>query len=106
MNTTLTLEQPLLSMLPGVAVTEVDTDVTETGNNNGDDGGVAVCPSGGLLGRGHAPGASGIAQLVELVWQLRGVAGSRQLSRARTALQHSTALGRAVSLSILQRISP
>lgn len=75
------------------------------GRHTGDDGGVAICPSGGLLGRGHAPGASGIAQLVELVWQLRGVAGSRQLSRARTALQHSTALGRAVSLNILQRIS-
>ncbi|WP_324731228.1 thiolase C-terminal domain-containing protein [Pseudomonas paeninsulae] len=75
------------------------------GRHNGADGGVAVCPSGGLLGRGHAPGATGIAQLVELVWQLRGVAGSRQLTRARTALQHGTALGRAVSLNILQRMS-
>lgn len=75
------------------------------GRHSGDDGGVAICPSGGLLGRGHAPGATGVAQLVELVWQLRGMAGPRQLSRARTALQHSTALGRAVSLSILQRLS-
>jgi acetyl-CoA C-acetyltransferase len=63
----------------------------------------AVCPSGGLLGRGHAPGATGLAQLVELVWQLRGVAEGRQIAGARTALQHSTALGRAVSVTLLQR---
>lgn len=63
----------------------------------------AVCPSGGLLGRGHAPGATGLAQLVELVWQLRGTAKGRQIAGARTALQHSAALGRAVSVTLLQR---
>ncbi|MBK5396378.1 acetyl-CoA acetyltransferase [Pseudomonas sp. TH39(2020)] len=63
----------------------------------------AICPSGGLLGRGHAPGATGLAQLVELVWQLRGMAQGRQIPGARTALQHSTALGRAVSITLLQR---
>ncbi|TPG93295.1 acetyl-CoA acetyltransferase [Pseudomonas caspiana] len=63
----------------------------------------SICPSGGLLGRGHAPGATGLAQLVELVWQLRGMAQGRQISGARTALQHSTALGRAVSITLLQR---
>lgn len=63
----------------------------------------AVNPSGGLLGRGHAPGATGLAQLVELVWQLRGMADGRQIPGARTALQHSTALGRAVSVTLLQR---
>jgi acetyl-CoA C-acetyltransferase len=63
----------------------------------------AVNPSGGLLGRGHAPGATGLAQLVELVWQLRGVAKGRQITGARTALQHSTALGRSVSVTLLQR---
>jgi acetyl-CoA C-acetyltransferase len=67
-------------------------------------GGVVICPSGGLLGRGHAPGASAIAQLVELVWQLRGNAGTNQVAHARTALQHSTALGRAVSITLLQRL--
>ena len=67
--------------------------------------GAVICPSGGLLGRGHAPGASAIAQLVELVWQLRGSAGANQVAHARTALQHSTAQGRAVSLSLLQRLS-
>jgi acetyl-CoA acetyltransferase len=63
----------------------------------------AVNPSGGLLGRGHAPGATGLAQLVELVWQLRGAAKGRQITGARTALQHSTALGRSVSVTLLQR---
>jgi acetyl-CoA C-acetyltransferase len=72
-------------------------------NLNARDRQVAVCPSGGLLGRGHAPGATALAQIVELVWQLRGEADGRQVNGARTALQHSTALGRSVSVTILQR---
>lgn len=67
--------------------------------------GALICPSGGLLGRGHAPGATAIAQLVELSWQLSGRARARQCAQARTALQHSMALGRAVSLTLLQRTS-
>jgi acetyl-CoA acetyltransferase len=63
----------------------------------------AVCPSGGLLGRGHVPGADALAQIAELVWQIRGEAGPRQIPGARTALQHSTAVGRAVTVTILQR---
>ena len=38
-------------------------------------GKVVVCPSGGLLAKGHPLGATGLAQITELVWQLRG--GSR-----------------------------
>lgn len=38
-----------------------------------------VNPSGGLESRGHPFGASGIAQVVELAWQLRGQAGRRQV---------------------------
>jgi len=41
--------------------------------------------SGGLLAKGHPLGATGIAQIAELVWQLRGEAGSRQQPRARLA---------------------
>ncbi|MFW9824055.1 MAG: thiolase family protein, partial [Candidatus Thorarchaeota archaeon] len=41
------------------------------------DGEVAVNPSGGLLARGHPIGASGVAQMYELVTQLRGEAGER-----------------------------
>lgn len=52
-------------------------------------GNLVVNPSGGLLGRGHALGASGLAQCVELVRQLRGAADTRQVPGARHALQHS-----------------
>jgi acetyl-CoA acetyltransferase len=46
-------------------------------------GRVVVNPSGGLLARGHPLGATGLAQLAELVWQLRGDAGPRQVDGAR-----------------------
>ncbi len=42
--------------------------------------------SGGLLSRGHPLGATGCAQIVELVHQLRGTAGARQVEGARRAL--------------------
>jgi len=45
-----------------------------------------VNPSGGLLSRGHPIGASGLAQIHELVTQLRGEAGKRQVQGARMAL--------------------
>jgi acetyl-CoA acetyltransferase len=45
-----------------------------------------VNPSGGLLARGHPLGATGLAQIAELTWQLRGEAGDRQVEHARTAL--------------------
>ncbi|SDG80172.1 thiolase family protein [Pseudonocardia oroxyli] len=45
-----------------------------------------VNPSGGLLSRGHPLGATGLAQLAEIVWQLRGRAGGRQVGRARIGL--------------------
>lgn len=49
-------------------------------------GRIAVNSSGGLLSRGHPIGATGCAQIVELVDQLRGRAGDRQREGARTAL--------------------
>ncbi|MGH7805332.1 MAG: thiolase family protein, partial [Candidatus Binatia bacterium] len=45
-----------------------------------------VNPSGGLLARGHPLGATGTAQLAEIVWQLRGTAGERQKKRAELGL--------------------
>lgn len=45
-----------------------------------------VNPSGGLLSRGHPLGATGVAQVAEAVWQLRGDAGGRQVEGARAAL--------------------
>jgi len=49
-------------------------------------GKVAVKPSGGLLSRGHPLGASGLAQIYELVTQLRGDAGKRQTDKHTFAL--------------------
>ncbi|MBI3559702.1 thiolase domain-containing protein [Candidatus Gottesmanbacteria bacterium] len=48
-----------------------------------------VNPSGGLKGCGHAIGATGVKQIVELVEQLRGVAGKRQVEDARVGLAHN-----------------
>lgn len=48
-------------------------------------GAMPVNPSGGLVARGHPLGATGLAQVYEIVQQLRGDAGDRQLERARTA---------------------
>ena len=42
-----------------------------------------VNPSGGLLSRGHPLGATGMGQLAEIVWQLRGEAGERQAPGAK-----------------------
>jgi acetyl-CoA acetyltransferase len=49
-------------------------------------GRLPVNTSGGLLARGHPIGATGLAQIVEVVLQLRGAAGDRQVPRARVAL--------------------
>lgn len=46
-------------------------------------GRIPINPSGGLKARGHPPGATGVAQVVELTWQLRGEAGERQVSNAK-----------------------
>jgi acetyl-CoA acyltransferase len=49
-------------------------------------GRLPVNPSGGLESRGHPMGASGLAQIYELVHQLRGDCGTRQVRGARVAL--------------------
>jgi acetyl-CoA acetyltransferase len=51
-------------------------------------GRLPINPSGGLLGKGHPLGATGVAQVVEIVRQLRGAAGSRQVEGARVGLAH------------------
>ena len=51
-------------------------------------GEVPVNPSGGLLSRGHPVAATGLAQVYEVVMQLRGEAGPRQVEGARIALAH------------------
>ena len=52
-----------------------------------------VSPSGGLLSRGHPIGATGVLQLVEMTWQLRGQCGARQVENAKIALCHCTGGG-------------
>lgn len=48
-----------------------------------------VNPSGGLMSKGHPIGATGLAQCFEIVTQLRGQAGARQVDGARVGLQHN-----------------
>ncbi|MFI6468861.1 lipid-transfer protein [Streptomyces sp. NPDC050516] len=62
-----------------------------------------VNPSGGLISKGHPLGATGLAQAAELVWQLRGEAGARQVPGARVGLAHNIGLGGAAVVTVLRR---
>lgn len=75
--------------------------IWDGGNTYG--GQVVTNPSGGLLSKGHPLGATGLAQCAELVWQLRGQCGPRQVDGARTALQHNIGLGGAVVVTMYQQ---
>ena len=67
-------------------------------------GQVVTNPSGGLLSKGHPLGATGLAQCTELVQQLRGAAGPRQVDGARLALQHNLGLGGACVVTLYERV--
>ena len=67
-------------------------------------GKVVVNPSGGLLSKGHPLGATGLGQCAELVWQLRGETGPRQVEGARVGLQHNLGLGGACVVSFYQKV--
>jgi len=49
-------------------------------------GSIPVNPSGGLTAKGHPVGATGLAQVAEIVWQLRGEAGPRQVKDPKVGL--------------------
>ena len=68
-------------------------------------GRLPINPSGGLKARGHPVGASGLAQLVEIVYQLREEAGKeRQLERTEVGLAQSIGgLGNNNLVTILER---
>jgi benzoylsuccinyl-CoA thiolase BbsB subunit len=72
-------------------------------------GRIPINPSGGLLAKGHPVGATGAAQVVEIVRQLRGQAGARQVEGARVGMTHATGGGisgfdhGACSIHIFQR---
>ncbi|MFI9004981.1 thiolase C-terminal domain-containing protein [Streptomyces sp. NPDC053541] len=61
-----------------------------------------VNPSGGLISKGHPLGATGLAQAAELVRQLRGEAGPRQVGGARVGLAHNIGLGGAAVVTLLR----
>jgi acetyl-CoA acetyltransferase len=62
-----------------------------------------VNPSGGLLSKGEPLGASGLGQVVELVRQLRGQCGARQVEGARLGLAHTIGRGANASVVIVSR---
>jgi len=82
---------------PGEGIHMVDEGRTEI------DGDIAVSTSGGLLGMGEPVGAVGVAQAVEIVTQLRGQAGSRQVSDAKTGMCQSAGAGGNCTVTILKR---
>ncbi|KAI9028807.1 thiolase-like protein [Phycomyces nitens] len=82
---------------PGKAHTLIDS------GDNTYGGKYVINPSGGLISKGHPLGATGLAQCTELVWQIRGWAGDRQVDNVEYALQHNVGLGGAVVITIYKR---
>jgi len=60
-------------------------------------GRLPINPSGGLIGKGHPLGGTGVAQVVEVVRQLRGESGDRQIDGARVGVAHCRG-GKAVGI--------
>ena len=82
---------------PGGSAALLDSGATALG------GRLPVNPSGGLLSKGEPLGASALGQVVELVRQLRGESGPRQVDGARTALSHTVGRGANAGVVILTR---
>ncbi len=82
---------------PGGSAELVETGATERG------GRLPVNVSGGLLSKGEPLGASALGQVVELVRQLRGDAGPRQVQGARVGLAHTVGRGANACVAILRR---
>ena len=68
-------------------------------------GRVVTNPSGGLLSKGHPLGASGLAQCAELVWQLTGRAGPRQVDDVTIAMQHNIGIGGAAVVTLYESVA-
>jgi acetyl-CoA acetyltransferase len=66
------------------------------------DGTLPVNPSGGLKARGHPLGATGVAQVAELYWQLLGAAGDRQVDADRGLACNVGGFGNCVVTSLLE----
>lgn len=81
----------------GEAARLVDDEVTTRG------GKLPVNPSGGLLSKGEPLGASALGQVAELVTQLRGEAGARQVDGAKVGLAHTVGRGANAAVVIVSR---
>lgn len=79
----------------GEAGRMIDEGRTEIG------GALPVNASGGLLSKGHPLGATGVANIHEVVTQLRGQAGPRQVEGAKVGLAHVIGLGSACTIHVL-----
>lgn len=66
-------------------------------------GKIPVNTDGGLLSRGHPLGATGAAQIYEIILQLRGEAGPRQVEDARIGLAHAMGAGPNSAVTILKK---
>ncbi len=66
-------------------------------------GRIPVNVSGGLLSKGHPIGATGVANMVEIVMHLRGEAGERQVEGAKIGLSHVLGFGAATGVHILEK---
>jgi acetyl-CoA acetyltransferase len=71
--------------------------------DEGEPPGPAINRSGGLLSKGEPLGASALGQVVELVRQLRGRSGDRQVPGARVGLAHTVGRGANASVTIVTR---
>lgn len=67
-------------------------------------GDLPVNPSGGLESRGHPLGMTGVAQVCEVVWQLRQQAGPRQVAgRPRVAVTHTQGYAGVAAVTVITR---
>jgi acetyl-CoA acetyltransferase len=82
---------------PGEGDKLVEEGATEIG------GRIPFSTSGGLIGRGHPGGPTGLSQIHEIILQLRGDAGDRQVKDAKVGLAHMVGGGSVCVVSILKR---
>jgi acetyl-CoA acetyltransferase len=68
------------------------------------DGSIPINSSGGLLGMGHPFGPTGLGQIAEIYWQMRGEAGERQIPVApKASLAHMVGLGGTCVIHVFKR---
>ena len=81
----------------------IDENLTDLSGPQGDPRWTPVNTSGGLLSKGHPIGATGVANICEITWQLRGQAGDRQVPNHKAGMAHTIGLGSACAVHILTK---